>query len=86
MKLILGNQWIVNIMIKSECINKYIYVCIYMCVCVFMYIYTYIHICICTYILEKEIATHSSVLVWKFPWTEDPGRLESMVLERFSWD
>ena len=27
--------------------------------------------------LEKEIATHSSVLAWKIPWTEDPGRLQS---------
>ena len=28
--------------------------------------------------LEKEIATHSSTLVWKIPWTEEPGRLQSM--------
>ena len=27
--------------------------------------------------LEKEMATHSSILVWKIPWTEEPGRLES---------
>ena len=27
--------------------------------------------------LEKEIATHSSILVWKIPWTEDPGWLLS---------
>ena len=27
--------------------------------------------------LEKEMATHSSVLAWKIPWTEDPGRLQS---------
>ena len=26
-------------------------------------------------LLEKEMATHSSVLVWKIPWTEEPGRL-----------
>ena len=25
--------------------------------------------------LEKEMATHSSMLVWKIPWTEEPGRL-----------
>ena len=25
--------------------------------------------------LEKEMATHSSILAWKIPWTEDPGRL-----------
>ena len=29
-------------------------------------------------LLEKEIATHSSTLAWKIPWTEDPGRLQSM--------
>ena len=28
---------------------------------------------------EKAIATHSSTLTWKIPWTEEPGRLQSMV-------
>ena len=28
--------------------------------------------------LEKEMATHSSVLAWKLPWTEEPGGLQSM--------
>ena len=28
--------------------------------------------------LEKEMATHSSILAWKVPWTEEPGRLQSM--------
>ena len=28
--------------------------------------------------LEKEMATHSSVLAWKIPWTEDPGELQLM--------
>ena len=28
--------------------------------------------------LEKEMATHSSILAWEIPWTEDPGRLQSM--------
>ena len=28
--------------------------------------------------LEKEMATHSSILAWKTPWTEKPGRLQSM--------
>ena len=32
--------------------------------------------------LEKEIATHSSVLVWRIPWTEGPGGLQSMGLQR----
>ena len=28
--------------------------------------------------MEKKMATHSSILAWKIPWTEDPGRLQSM--------
>ena len=28
--------------------------------------------------LEKEMATHSNILAWKIPWTEEPGRLRSM--------
>ena len=32
--------------------------------------------------LEKEIATHSSTLAWKIPWTEVPGRLQSMGSQR----
>ena len=29
--------------------------------------------------LEKEMTTHSSILVWEIPWTEEPGGLQSMV-------
>ena len=29
--------------------------------------------------LEKEMTTHSSILAWKIPWTEERGRLQSMV-------
>ena len=29
-------------------------------------------------LLEKEMATHSSILAWKIPWVEEPGRLQSM--------
>ena len=32
--------------------------------------------------LEKEMATHSSILAWRISWTEDPGRLQSMGLQR----
>ena len=32
--------------------------------------------------LEKEMATYSSTLAWKIPWTEEPCRLQSMGLER----
>ena len=33
-------------------------------------------------LLEKEMATHSSVLAWRIPWTEEPGKLPSMRLHR----
>ena len=32
--------------------------------------------------LEKERATHSNILAWKIPWTEEPGRLQSVGLRR----
>ena len=32
--------------------------------------------------LEKEMATHSSTLAWRMPWTEEPGKLQSMGLRR----
>ena len=31
--------------------------------------------------LEKVMATHSSILAWRIPWTEEPGRLQSMGLQ-----
>ena len=36
--------------------------------------------------LEKEMATHSSILAWKIPWTEKPGGLQSMGLQRVKRD
>ena len=36
--------------------------------------------------LEKEMPTHSSTLAWKIPWTEEPGRLQSMGLQRVGHD
>ena len=36
--------------------------------------------------LEKVMATHSSTPSWKIPWTEDPGRLQSMGLQRVGHD
>ena len=33
-------------------------------------------------LLEKEMATHSSILAWKISWMEEPGRLQSMGLKR----
>ena len=36
--------------------------------------------------LEKEMATHSSILVWQITWAEEPGRLQSMGLQRVRQD
>ena len=36
--------------------------------------------------LGKEMATHSSVLAWEMPWTEDPDGLQSMGLQRVKHD
>ena len=38
------------------------------------------------YPLEKEMATHSSILAWKIPWTEEPGGLLSTGSQRFGHD
>ena len=37
-------------------------------------------------ILEKEMATHSSILAWRIPWTEEPGRLQPMGSQRVGND
>ena len=36
--------------------------------------------------LEEEMATHSSILFWEIPWTEEPGGLQSMRLKRLGHD
>ena len=36
--------------------------------------------------LEKEVATHSSILAWKIQWTEESGGLQSMGLHRVGYD
>ena len=36
--------------------------------------------------LEKEVATHSSTVAWRIPWTGDPGGLQSMGLQRVGHD
>ena len=38
------------------------------------------------HLLEKEMATHSCILAWKIPWTEEPGGLQSMGLQRVGHD
>ena len=47
----------------------------------------YLVICASFYIsLEKEMATHSSILSWKIPWMEEPGRLQSIGSQRVGHD
>ena len=36
--------------------------------------------------LEKEMAIHSRTIAWKIPWTEEPGRLQPMGLQRVGHD
>ena len=36
--------------------------------------------------LEKGMATHSSILAWRIPWTEEPGGLQSMGPQRVGYD
>ena len=36
--------------------------------------------------LEKGMATHSSILAWRIPWTEEPGGLQSMGLQRVEYN
>ena len=36
--------------------------------------------------LEEEMATHSSILVWRVPWTKEPGRPQSMGSQRVGYD
>ena len=36
--------------------------------------------------LEKGMATHSSILAWRIPWTEEPDRLQSMGWKRVAYD
>ena len=37
-------------------------------------------------LLEKEMATHSSIFAWKIPWMDEPGRLQSMGSQRVGRD
>ena len=36
--------------------------------------------------LEEKMATHSSILAWRIPWTEEPGKLQSMGSQRVGHD
>ena len=63
--------------------------------CLFTYFLHFLNDFVCNYwvvrvlytlIMEKAMATHSSTLVWKIPWTEEPGGLQSMGLLRVRQD
>ena len=63
----------------------YILLYIFIYTVILLYIYSVIYAVI--YIqLEKAMAPHSSTLAWKIPWTEEPGRLQSMGLQRVGHD
>ena len=36
--------------------------------------------------LEKEMAIHASILAWRIPWTEEPGRLQSLGSQKVGYD
>ena len=56
---------------NSACLEHVPSMCVCVCVCVCM---------------EKAMAPHSSTLAWKIPWTEEPGRLQSLVSLRVGDD
>ena len=55
-----------------------------------IYVYIYVYVCVCVYIsiyvLEKAVATHSSVLAWRIPGAGEPGGLPSMGSHRVGHD
>ena len=76
-----------------HCIHRVGFVCVCVCarVCVFVYVCVYLQE---TWVqslgwedpLEKGMVTHSSILAWEIPWTEEPGRLQSMGSQRVRHD
>ena len=58
-------------------------------------LYMFVYVCVCVTqvqslgwqdLLEREMATHSSILAWKIPWMEEPGRLQPMGSQRVRHD
>ena len=62
---------------KKNVYVHYIY-SVYIYIYIYIYIYTHTHTHTHTCMLEKEVATHFSILGLKNPWTEEPVRLHSM--------
>ena len=69
----------VSILLLRVTILRSIYVVLYNTSSFFFYYILVFH-------MEKAMATHSSTLVWKIPWTEEPGRLQSMGSQRVGHD
>ena len=44
----------------------------------YIHIHIYMYVCVCVYVLEKGMATHSIILVWRIPWTEESGGQQSI--------
>jgi len=62
-------------------------VCVCVCVCVCVYLQeTWVQSLGWEDPLEKGMVTHSSILAWEIPWTEEPGRLQSMGSQRVRHD
>ena len=74
------------------CIYRHICICIYVFICIYLHVYLYVCVCVCVcvcvyiHIQEKEMATHSSILAWRIPGTEEPGGLPSMESQRLGHD
>ena len=67
---------------QRHCLTYYLF-------CFFTYYIlaiTLIYLCTCSIWTEKAMATHSSTLAWKVPWTEEPGGLQSMRSRRGGHD
>ena len=55
-------------------------------ICYYTHFKMYNSLPLSTFITEKEMATYSSLLAWEIPWTEEPGKLQSMGLQRVGHD
>ena len=66
------HNWATNT--HFSCVYKYVCVCV--CVCV----------CMSCHVTEKAMAPHSGTLAWETPWTEEPGRVQSMGSRRVGHD
>ena len=58
-----------------------------MCICALIEcVLVFVHSTCTALPFEEEMATHSSILAWKIPWTEEPGELQSMESQRTGHD